>query len=109
MAPMSVCLKILQMNLWNRIFYMSGSIKQIKTTGNVTGVQASGGNVSLSKFNLQTTEFLNPDSRKLAGFDVAWVEKWENFKLLTLLFCLFFRILSRISKENHLFKKSRGH
>ena len=45
-SQMSVCLKILQMNLKNRIFYakfyMSGSIKQIKTTGNV----------SLSKFNL---------------------------------------------------------
>ena len=43
---MSVCLKILQMNLQNRIFYanfyISGSIKQIKTTGNI----------SLSKFNL---------------------------------------------------------
>ena len=46
MAPISVCLKILQMNLSNRIFYanfyMSGSPKQIKTIGNV----------SLSKFNL---------------------------------------------------------
>ena len=29
------------------------------------------------------TEFANPDSHKLAGFDVAWVEKWENFKLPT--------------------------
>ena len=39
MAPMSVCLKILQMNLSKRIFYanfnVSGSIKQIKT-GNVS-------------------------------------------------------------------------
>ena len=50
-------------------FYMSGSVKQIKTTGNV----------SLSKLNLQTTEFADPDSRKLAEFDAAWVEKWENF------------------------------
>ena len=24
------------------------------------------------------TEFANPNSRKLAGFDVSWVEKWEN-------------------------------
>ena len=46
MALMSLCLKILQMNLYNIIFYanfyMSGSIKQIKTTGSVF----------LSKFNL---------------------------------------------------------
>ena len=49
--------------------YMSGSVKQIKTIGNV----------SLSKLNLQTTEFADPDSRKLAEFDAAWVEKWENF------------------------------
>ena len=56
---------------------MSGPIKKIKTTGNV----------SLSNFNLSTTEFENPDSRKLAGFDVALVEKWENFKLPTLIFC----------------------
>ena len=48
---------------------MSGSIKQIKTTGSVF----------LSKFNLKTTEFANPDSRKMAGFDVAWVEKWKIF------------------------------
>ena len=53
---------------------MSGSIKQIKTTGNV----------SVSEF-----EFANPDSRKLAGFDVAWVEKWENFKLPILIFVHF--------------------
>ena len=78
---------------------MSGSIKQIKKTGNVL----------LSKFNLQTTEFANPDSRKLAGFDVVWVEKWENFKLPTLIFFSVFRNLSKISKENHLSKKSRGH
>ena len=45
------------------------------------------------------TEFKNPDRRKLARFDVAWVEKWENFKLPTLIFCSFFRNLSRISKE----------
>ena len=76
---------------------MSGSIKQIKTTGNV----------SLSKFNLQKTEFANPDSRKLAGFDVAWVEKWENFQFPTLSFCSFFRNLSRTSKENNLSKKSK--
>ena len=42
----SVCLKILQMNLSNRIFcanfYMSRAIKQIKTTGSIL----------LSKFNL---------------------------------------------------------
>ena len=25
------------------------------------------------------TEFANPDSRKLAGFDVAWVKKKEKF------------------------------
>ena len=56
---------------------MTGSIKQIKTTGNV----------SLSKYNFLTTEFANPDSRKSAGFDVAWIEKWENFKLPTLIFC----------------------
>ena len=48
---------------------MSGSVKQIKTTDNV----------SLSKLNLKTTEFADPNSRKLAGFDAAWVEKWENF------------------------------
>ena len=46
MAPMSVCLKILQMKSLEQNFlgqfYMSGSIKQIKTTGKV----------SLSKFNL---------------------------------------------------------
>ena len=59
---------------------MSGSIKQIKTNGNV----------SLSKFNLLTTEFANPDSRKLAGFDVACVEKWKKFKLLTLIFMFIF-------------------
>ena len=63
---------------------MTGSIKQIKTTGNV----------SLSKFNFSTTEFANPDSRKSAGFDVAWIEKWKNFKLPTLTFCSFFRNLS---------------
>ena len=38
------------------------------------------------------TEFANSDSRKLAGFDVAWVEKWKNFKLLTLIFVHFFAI-----------------
>ena len=85
MAPMSVCLKVLQMNFSNRIFYanffMSGFIKQIMT------------------------DFANPDSRKLAGLDVAWVEKRENFKLPTLIFCSFFRNLSRTSKENHLSKK----
>ena len=46
MAPTSVCLKILQMKLYNRMcyanFYMSGSIKQIKTNDD---------NVSLSKFH----------------------------------------------------------
>ena len=46
MAPMSACLELFQINLYNRIFYanfyMRGSIKQIKTTGSV----------SLSKFNL---------------------------------------------------------
>ena len=77
---------------------MSGSIKQIKTTGNF----------SLSKFNLQTTEFANPKSRKLAGFDVAFVEKWENFKLPSLIFGSLFCNLSRISVENHLFKKTVG-
>ena len=41
---------------------MSGSVEQIKTTDNV----------SLSKLNLKTTEFADPNSRK-------WVEKWENF------------------------------
>ena len=44
---------------------MSGSIKQIKSTGNVPQ----------SKPNLYTTKLANPDSRKLAEFDVAWVEK----------------------------------
>ena len=78
---------------------MSGSIEQIKTNDNVF----------LSKFNLKMTEFANPDSRMLAGFDVAWVEKKENFKLPTLIFRSFFCNLSRISKENHLSKKSRGH
>ena len=53
--------------------------------------------------------FANADSRKLAGFNVVWVEKWENFELPTLIFCLFFRSLLRIGKENHLSKKSRGH
>ena len=70
---MSVCLKILQMNLSNRIFYanfyMSGSIRQIKTTGNV----------SSSKFNLLTTEFANPDSRKLAGFGCREGRKMGKF------------------------------
>ena len=74
---------------------MSGCIKQIKSIGNVP----------CDKPNLSTTEFANPDSRKLVVFDVAWVEKWENFKLPTLIFfCLFFRNMSRISKENHLSK-----
>ena len=41
--------------------------------------------------------------------DVALVEKWENFKLPPSTFCSFFRNLSRIRKENHLSKKSRGH
>ena len=45
------------------------------------------------------TEFANNDSRKFAGFDVVWLEKWENLKLPTLIFCSFFSI------ENHLFKK----
>ena len=51
------------------------------------------------------TEFTNLDSRKLAEFDVAWVKKRENFKLPTLIFCSFFRNLSRTSIENHLSKK----
>ena len=54
------------------------------------------------------TEFANPDSCKLAGLDVAWVEKWKNFKLLTLIFCSVFCNLLRISKENHLSKKKEG-
>ena len=36
---------------------------------------------------------------------MAWVEKCENFKLPTLIFCIFSRNLSRISKENRLSKK----
>ena len=47
------------------------------------------------------TEFANPDSHKLVGFDVACIEKWESFKLPTLIFGSFFRNLSRIGKENH--------
>ena len=66
---------------------MSGSIKQFKTTGSVF----------LSKFNLKTTEFANPDSRKLAGFDVARV---AGRKMVD--------NLSKISKENHLSKKKEG-
>ena len=57
------------------------------------------------------TEFASPDSRKLAGFDVAWVEKGKifNFRFTcTLIFCSSFRNLSRISKENHLSKKKVG-
>ena len=45
------------------------------------------------------TEFANPDSRKLAGFDV-WVEKWENFKLPILIFCSFcFAICQELVKK----------
>ena len=32
------------------------------------------------------TEIANPDGSKLGGFDVAFVEKWENIKLPTLIF-----------------------
>ena len=32
-------------------------------------------------------------------------QKWENFKLPTLIFCLFSRNPSRVSKENHISKK----
>ena len=56
---------------------MSGFIKQIKTTRKVC----------LSKLNLQMTEFQNFDSRKMMGFDVAWIKKWENFKPPLLIFC----------------------
>ena len=52
---------------------MSESIKKIKITGNS----------SLSKFNLKTTDFANPDSHKLAGFDVVCVSK--NGKILNFL------------------------
>ena len=42
-----------------------------------------------------------PDNRKLIGFDVAWVEKWENFKLSTLIVLFFFLSLSRIGVTDH--------
>ena len=64
---------------------MSEPIKQIKSTGNVP----------YNKLNLYMTEFANPDSRKLVEFHVAWVEKWENLKLPTLIFCSFFFAICR--------------
>ena len=53
----------------------------------------------------KTTAFENPDSCKLAGFDVKWVDKWENFELPTLIFCSFFCNLLRTGKENYLSKR----
>ena len=56
------------------------------------------------------TEFENPDSRKLVGFDVAWVEKWENFKLPTLIFFVqFFAICRELIKKINYPNKSRGY
>ena len=52
-------------------------------------------------------EFASPDSRKVAGFDVARAEKCGNFKLPTLIFCLFSRNLSRISKKKNRLSKTK--
>ena len=77
--------------------FRANVLKQIKSTGNVPQ----------SKPNLLTTEYANPDSRKLAGRRCRVVENGKILKFLHF-FCSFFRNLLRISKENHLSKKTQG-
>ena len=43
----------------------------------------------------------------LAGFAVAWVEKWENFKLSTLIFCSFFFFTSCRELEKKISTQSK--
>ena len=54
------------------------------------------------------TEFANSDSRKLAGFGVAWVEKWKIFKLLTLILVHFFAICRELVKKTIYPKRKYG-
>ena len=40
------------------------------------------------------------DSRKMAGFDITWVEEFETFLRPKLIFCPFFYNLSKIGKQS---------